>query len=281
MHSIPSHHRDHGECFLYDEAESFRFQIEGSFSDAQAKDLEHSRRTASSVIGGRSWILTLGDVTRIEPLGRALLRQWSREGVRIVAASPLLRSIVRSIAGEPVRSRIGPEPSPAEAWEEYVDSVVSGIENDQAPRRVPHALIRHYAEAVFVPGSTLAEALRLAPDFGQSDGEWCLVRVDDRHAYSVASVKRVQSIREFVSAIRRLIAITRFREQDDGVSIEMEAIGLSCDVPDGLRWLVEGLVRLVSRASLSKSLRRLAFASGVPRPIEISLPRLARGEDRA
>jgi len=272
-------------CYIYDEAECFRFQIEGSLCDGRARDLEQSRRTASSVIGSRSWSLTLGNLTLIEPLGRALLDRWSQEGVRIVANSPLLRSIVRSIAGERVRFRIGPQPSPAEAWEEYVDSAVIRIEHDlghrrlvprtrsEAPRGVPHELIRRYVEAVFVPGATLAQALRVATGFGQSECESCMVRVDDRHAYSVARETLIRSIPEFrhprsrvaaphgSSAIRRLTTITSFREKDGGVSIEMEAIGLACDVPERFGWLVEPFVRLVSRRSLSTSLRRIVSAS--------------------
>jgi hypothetical protein len=287
--AIPTHNRDHWKCYIYDEMECLRFQIEGSLCDDHARHLEQSRRTALSVIGSRPWVLTLGNVTRIEPLGRALLHRWSQEGVRIVANSPLVRSIVRAIAGEPVRFRIGPQPSPAEAWEEYVDSAVSRIEHDlghrrlashtrsEAPQGVPHEVIRHYVEAVFVPGATLAQALRVAPGFGQSECESCMVRVDDRHAYSVARETRIRSIPEFryprsrvaarygSSAIRRLAAITRFREEDGGVSIEMEAIGLACDVPACLRWLVEPFVRLVSRGSLSTSLRRIASASSTVR----------------
>ena len=273
--SISNHNRDHWKCYLYDETECLRFQIEGSLCDDHTRHLEQSRHTASSVIGGRPWVLTLGNLTRIEPLGRALLHRWGREGVRIAAHSPLLRSILRSIAGEPVRFRIGPQPSPAEAWEEYVDSAVLRIEHDlrrrglvsrtrcEAPQGGAHAMIRRYAEAVFVPGLTLAQALRVAPGFNQSECESCMVRVDDQNAYSVARETRIQSIPEFrgSSAIRRLAAITRFREEDSGVSIEMEAIGLACDVPAGLRWLVEPFVRLVSRRSLSASLRRIASAT--------------------
>ena len=276
-HSIHPHDRNHWKCYLYDEAESFHFQIEGSLCGDHARHLEQSRRTASSVIGSRPWVLTLGNVTRIEPPGRALLHQWSHEGVRIVANSPLLRIILRSIAGEPVRFRIGPQPYPAEAWEEYVDSAVLRIEDDlrrrrhvsrtgsDAPQGLPHALIRRYAEAVFMPSVTLAQAMAAVPDLGLTVCESCIVRVDDQHAYNVARGTRFRSIPEFrsggSSVVRRLVAITRFRVEDGGVSIEMEAIGVACDVPACLRWLVEPFVRLVSRGSLPTSLQRIASAS--------------------
>jgi len=291
--SIQAHNHDYWKCCLYDETACFRFQIEGSLGDDHVRHLEQSRRTASSVIGGRPWVLTLGDVTRIDPQGRALLHQWGREGVRILANSPLLRSILRSIAGEKVRFRIGPQPSPAEAWEEYVDSAVLKIEHDlrrdrlvsrtgsEAPQGRPHALIRRHVEAVFVPGATLAQALCLAPGFNQSECESCMVRVDDQNAYSVFRERRIQRISPFryprnqlaarysSSAIRRVAAITRFREEDGGVSIEMEAIGLAFEVPACVGWLVEPFMRLVSRRSLSTPLWRIASASSTVRtPIE-------------
>ena len=284
MATLPIHpnNRDLLKCYLYDESECFRFHISGSLGDDHAKDLEQSRLTASSVIGSRPWVLALGNVTHIGPLGRTLLHQWSQEGVKIVADSPMLSSIVRSIAAEPLRPGRRPQLSAAQAWQEYVDSTVFRLEHDLRRRRfvlhagseashlVPHGLIRHYVNTMFVPGSTLAQALHFAPHFGQSECESCLVHVDDRHAYSVATENRIQSIRKLEStwdrvvtrpgsnAVSRFATITRFCEQDGGVSIEMEGIGLACCVPACLRWLADPFVRLVSRESPATTLRRIA-----------------------
>ena len=243
--SIQPNNRNHWKCYLYDEADCFRFQIEGSLCEEHATYLEQSRRTASSVIGRRSWALTLRNVRRIDPLGRALLRQWSQDGVLIAANSPLLRAIVRSIAG-------GPEPSAAQGWEDCIDSAVFRIEHtgSEPSRPVPQPLIRRHVETVFLPGSTLAEALGVAPHSGQSECESCLVRVDDRHAYFVATKKRLRSIQ-----FRRLVTIARFCEQEGGVSIDMETIALAWNIPACLRWLTEAFVRLVPRESLSNLVR--------------------------
>jgi hypothetical protein len=54
----------------------------------------------------------------------------------------------------------------------------------------------------------------------------------------------------------RLFGITRYVERDGGVHIELEAIGLSRDIPASLRWLVEPVVRRVSRGSLLTSLQQ-------------------------
>ncbi|HKA00024.1 MAG TPA: hypothetical protein VKE70_26115 [Candidatus Solibacter sp.] len=114
---------------------------------------------------------------------------------------------------------------------------------------ITHARIRQHTETVFVPGSKLVEALRMTPQFARGC-ESCTVRVDDRHAYFVAGGNRIQAVQEFASPIRRLVTIMRFCEQDGGASIEIEVMGLACDIPAGLRWLSEACVRLISRASL-------------------------------
>jgi hypothetical protein len=54
--------------------------------------------------------------------------------------------------------------------------------------------------------------------------------------------------------IWRLLGITRYVERDGGVYVELEAIGLSRDIPASVRWLVDPIVRRVSRSSLSTSL---------------------------
>jgi hypothetical protein len=106
-----------------------------------------------------------------------------------------------------------------------------------------------------------------------SDYESSYVQVDDRRAYSVTRTTRVQEIEEYGSPAQRLLregegsgvlwrlfGITRFVQRDGGVYVELEVIGLSRDIPASLRWLVEPIVRRVSRASLSVSLRQTESA---------------------
>jgi hypothetical protein len=51
-------------------------------------------------------------------------------------------------------------------------------------------------------------------------------------------------------------SITRLEERDGPVYIGLEAIALSRDVPISLRWIVDPIVRRVSRNSLEISLRQ-------------------------
>jgi hypothetical protein len=106
-----------------------------------------------------------------------------------------------------------------------------------------------------------------------TDYESCYVHVDDRRRYSVFRTTRIQEIEEYGSPaqrtlregkgsglIWRLFGITRYLERDGGVYIEIEAIGLSRDIPASVGWLVAPMVRHVSRSSLSTSLRQTETA---------------------
>ena len=102
-----------------------------------------------------------------------------------------------------------------------------------------------------------------------SDYETRYVQVDDRCGYSVTRTTRIQEVEEYGApgqrllhegegsgVIWRLFGITRYLERDGGVYLELEVIGLSRDIPVSLRWLVEPIVRRVSRGSLTTSLRQ-------------------------
>lgn len=106
-----------------------------------------------------------------------------------------------------------------------------------------------------------------------TDFESRYVHVDDRRGYSVARTTRIQEIDEYGAPaqhmlhegegngiIWRLSSITRYVERDGGVYLEFEAIGLSRDIPGSLRWLVEPIIRRVSRRALSTSLQQTKTA---------------------
>jgi hypothetical protein len=111
-----------------------------------------------------------------------------------------------------------------------------------------------------------------------SDYQCSYVRVSDRRSYSVSETTRIQEIENYGEPgqralhedeghgfIWRFFSITRFEERDGGVYIELEAIALSRDIPISLRWVIEPIVRRISRNSLTTSLRQTegAIHSGV------------------
>jgi hypothetical protein len=93
------------------------------------------------------------------------------------------------------------------------------------------------------------------------------IRVDEQRWYSIAHTTRMEQIEDYGSPgerklplnqgsgyIWRLYSFSRFEQRDDGVYIELEVIVLSRDIPGGRRWLIDPIVRRVSRNSLLTSL---------------------------
>jgi hypothetical protein len=93
--------------------------------------------------------------------------------------------------------------------------------------------------------------------------------LDERRCYNVADSTRVQEIESYGRKDERLLppdqgngfiwrlhSIARYEERDGGVYVELEAIGLTRDVPGSLRWLVNPVVTRLSRDSVRTSLRQ-------------------------
>jgi hypothetical protein len=106
-----------------------------------------------------------------------------------------------------------------------------------------------------------------------SDYHSTFTKLDDQRWYSVSETTRVQEVAEYggpsqymlpqdhgTGIIWRLYSIARYQERDGGVYVELEAIALSRDIPGGMRWLVEPIVRRVSRSALVASLQETADA---------------------
>ena len=103
--------------------------------------------------------------------------------------------------------------------------------------------------------------------------ETCYYRVDERRSYSLTRTRRVQEIRHFGKPneqelppnqgsgyIWGLYSIARYEQEDDGTYVEVEAIALSRDIPVAVRWLVNPIVRRVSRNSMLISLQQTQYA---------------------
>jgi hypothetical protein len=67
----------------------------------------------------------------------------------------------------------------------------------------------------------------------------------------------------------RLNSYWRFWEHDGGVYIQMEAVSLTRDIPDGIGWLIRPFVTSIPRESLVFTLSRTRSALGEIRPDEI------------
>jgi hypothetical protein len=122
-----------------------------------------------------------------------------------------------------------------------------------------------------------------------TDYESSFVHVDERRVYSVSRSTRIQEIERYGAPAQRtlnedesrgilwrLFSITRYVERDGGVYLELEAIGLSRDIPSSLRWLVEPIVRRVSRSSLATCLQQTEDAVRVRAELANGKPGSAR-----
>jgi hypothetical protein len=92
-------------------------------------------------------------------------------------------------------------------------------------------------------------------------------QVDQRRWYNIAHVTSAQEVESYGKKgervlppgqgngfIWRLQSIVRYEERDGGVYVELEAIGLTRDIPVSLRWLANPLVARLSRSTLATSL---------------------------
>jgi hypothetical protein len=107
----------------------------------------------------------------------------------------------------------------------------------------------------------------------EGEYEACYYRLDDRRWYSIARTTRMREIRRYPQPgaqelsseqdsgyIWRIYSFARFEERDGGVYIELEVIVLSRDIPAGLRWVVNPIVRRVSKSAMLTSLRQMEEA---------------------
>jgi hypothetical protein len=112
------------------------------------------------------------------------------------------------------------------------------------------------------------------------------VQVDARTWYSLAATTRVQEMsdsrvipeNEGSGYIWRLATISRFEERDGGVYLEIEAMALSRPIPMTLHWLVDPIVRRVSRSSLATSLAQTREAAHTRSESAASRPRTVHRE---
>jgi hypothetical protein len=107
----------------------------------------------------------------------------------------------------------------------------------------------------------------------EGEYEACYHRLDDRRWYSIAHTTRMREIRRYAqpgaqelpfdqgsSYISRIYSFARFEERDGGVYVELEVIVLSRDIPVAVRWVVNPIVRRVSKNAMLTSLRQMEEA---------------------
>ncbi len=106
------------------------------------------------------------------------------------------------------------------------------------------------------------------------------VRLDDRRFYSISRTTRIQEIEDYGQPgehrmpdgngggyIWKLLSVARLEQKDGGVYVELEAIALSRDSTGAVRFVVDPIVRRVSRNSILTSLEQTAGAGADEFPV--------------
>jgi len=86
---------------LHDSAEELRLKLEGKLAGLWVGELQQCWQTAASTTHGRSTVVDLRDVDFVDPDGQSLLAEMHRQGVRLVAVTPLIQALIREISGQP------------------------------------------------------------------------------------------------------------------------------------------------------------------------------------
>jgi hypothetical protein len=98
-------------------------------------------------------------------------------------------------------------------------------------------------------------------------------RPDARHAYVISSADEIHEVKDAGRPTERRLpagrdsgylwragAFTKFTEEDGGVSMEMETIGLSRPFPPMMGWMIEPIARRIGRRSVEQSVEEFRQA---------------------
>ena len=86
---------------LHDSSRELRLTLEGKLSGPWVRELQQCWHTAASATLGRSTVVDLREVDFVDPDGQCLLAEMHRDGVRLLARTPLIQSIVEEVCGPP------------------------------------------------------------------------------------------------------------------------------------------------------------------------------------
>jgi hypothetical protein len=110
---------------ILDSAAELRFRLEGKLSGPWVTELRQCWQTAASTTaGGRGTVADLREVDFVDPAGQQLLLDMHRAGVRLQAATPLIRTLCDEINRSCACARV--EESPRSSPNDVVRTRTSG-----------------------------------------------------------------------------------------------------------------------------------------------------------
>ena len=185
--------------------------------------------------------------------------------------------------------------------------VVAEFWTGTGPIEMPNGLVHDWIGAVFIPHTTVEEALALVQDYDNhkdiykpevldsklishhgndfkiflrllkkkiitvvldTDHDVHYLSVDSKRWFCRSYTTRIAEVEDAGTArervlqpdtgygfLWRLYSYWRFQEKDGGVYVECRAISLTRDIPMGLGWIIEPIIRKLPRESLINTLR--------------------------
>lgn len=88
--------------YLHDGAATFRFKLAGELSSLVTPDLEQARQTVASILGCRSLVVDVTDLSSVDASGRSLLLEWRKLGASLAAVSRSAQERLQHMLGVPV-----------------------------------------------------------------------------------------------------------------------------------------------------------------------------------
>ena len=82
---------------LHDQPDQLRLRLEGRLVGPWVQELNQCWRTAISTTANRAVVVDLREVDFVDTDGQALLETMRREGVQLIAATPLIRSVLAKV----------------------------------------------------------------------------------------------------------------------------------------------------------------------------------------
>lgn len=96
---------------IHDSANELRFRLEGRLCGPWVTELRQCWQTAVSITGGRRTVLDLREVDFVDPDGQSLMADMCHQGVRLLAITPLIRSLIGEIPSTPGYGTVEEKPA--------------------------------------------------------------------------------------------------------------------------------------------------------------------------
>ena len=96
---------------IHDSANEFRFRLEGRLCGPWVSELRQCWQTAVSITEGRRTVLDLREVDFVDPDGQSLMADMCHQGVRLLAVTPLIQSLIEEIPDTSGYGRVEEKPA--------------------------------------------------------------------------------------------------------------------------------------------------------------------------